>query len=179
MRGRSLERSGGVVKMKGPRLGEERGGIAGLGIEGGRFGRVPGARCSRPVRTIGPVTRLHPPAFGGMREHRRQRDFAQEATRARRRLARRRVNQNGFTTTRMHDEDHQDGRYLVDDTIEFLACACSGRRRSRARSGQKAVHARHRQHQQRTWRAASRRSASRPARSSTEPRIQVSDHRRR
>ena len=48
----------------------------------------------------------------------------------------RRCDQNGFSTTQNNDDDHQDRRYLIDYTIEFLGMRGCGRRQNPSPIGQ-------------------------------------------
>ena len=72
----------------------------------------------RPAQIVGAGTRLHPPAFGGNKQHKRKSVFSQ--------VRRAPVHQFTLWLERLdhrqqHDEDHQNCRYLIDNTIVFLA----------------------------------------------------------
>src|SRR5664280_226947 len=71
----------------------------------------------RPAQIVGAGTRLHPPAFGGNTQHRRKSALSQVC----------RAPLHGLTLwlewldhRQQHDEDHQNSRYLIDNTIVFL-----------------------------------------------------------
>src|SRR5580700_4835070 len=105
-------------------------------------------RPSGPMQRQVPIwasTWMHPPAFGEINQ-----TYEKMVPNAR--AMRHDRPGSGAASERLehhqeHDEDHQDRRYLIDDTIEFLRMPVAVVAEIIDPADKKSVHGRHRQHQ--------------------------------